>query len=132
MSLYRDLPERLQRGMLSLLSLFLTFILCNCLLFNIRLFSKLVGGGDIKAPFLEINIPRIVSSVLPPTWVNQASVPESNSTCFHISFVCQTWSRCSEGIVIFQSGTAKQYNSLVIDFPAGHIRSQLGHKYYII
>ena len=64
--------------MLSLLSLFLTFILCNCLLFNIRLFSKLVGGGDIKAPFLEINIPRIVLSVLPPTKVNQASVPEKS------------------------------------------------------
>ena len=34
-------------------------------------FSKPVDGGDIKTPFLEISILRIVSSVLPPTKVNQ-------------------------------------------------------------
>ena len=52
------------------------FILVSC--FKLVCFSKLVSGGNIKAPLLEINVPRIVSRVLPPMKDNQASIPEKS------------------------------------------------------
>ena len=68
--------------------------------FNFVCFSKLVGGVEIKALLLEINIQRFVSSVLPPTKVNQASGRRnSNPRVSHVLFVCQACSRCSERIV---------------------------------
>ena len=97
--------------MLQLCRFFVCFNFCFCLpllLFDfltLFLFSKPTCGSDIKARFV-INYTKIV-----PRAVKQASVLERvKSTCFHILFVCQAGSRCSKGIVIFQTGT--QVNDL--------------------
>ena len=59
-----------------------------------------------SSPLLEINIPRFVSSVLPPTKVDQASVPEKSQYHVFPHYVRLSSLLCVlPGILIFQSGT---------------------------
>ena len=74
---------------------------------------------------MGINIPRFVPSVLLPMKVNKLPVRRKPvPTCFHVSFLCQAWSRCSEPkVVIIQSGTISiGYKSNIVN-----IESNVSH-----
>ena len=105
---YKDFPERYVVDIFFVFCVFSCIELLMCIIVVVVILSVLanLAAAAISRPHFGINIPRFVSSVLLPRKVNKLPVQrKSVSTCFHISFVCQAWLRCSEGIVIVQSGT---------------------------
>ena len=74
-------------------------------MFNIVCFSKPICGSEYQGPMWNRLYQDCVRVSL-PRGVKQASVLEKvKSMCFHISIVCQAWSRCSKGIVTYQTST---------------------------